>query len=143
MKKIFFTNFKEIISKNNREKIYQYIKEFVEKEDLSFDEKYNFLLYIFYEIHTEWISLPKLEELYIGIKKKNFGYEHEQFSSIRQSFREEEDFIMNPPIIEEGVIECKKCKSKRTFSFNKQTRSSDEAVTVFVRCVDCGIQFRM
>ena len=137
MKKIFFTNFKEIISKNNREKI------FVEKEDLSFDEKYNFLLYIFYEIHTEWISLPKLEELYIGIKKKNFGYEHEQFSSIRQSFREEEDFIMNPPIIEEGVIECKKCKSKRTFSFNKQTRSSDEAVTVFVRCVDCGIQFRM
>lgn len=96
-----------------------------------------------YEIHTEWNSLPKLEDLYLGIKKKNFAYDHEQYYNIKQTFREEEDFIMNPPIIEEGVISCKKCKSKRTFSFNKQTRSSDEAVTVFVRCVDCGTQFRM
>ena len=143
MQKIFNTNFKDIMSKDNRGKVYEFIKKTVEEEDLNPSEKYNLLLYTFYEIHTEWISLPKLEDLYSSIKKKKFAYEHEQFNTIKQSFREEEDFILNPPIIEEGVIECKKCKSKRTFSFNKQTRSSDEAVTVFVRCVDCGSQFRM
>lgn len=143
MKKIFFSSFKDVMSKENRQKIYYFLKEMVEEEDLSSDEKYNLFLYIMYEIHTEWISLPKLEDLYTYIKRKKFGYEHEQFYSIRKSFQEEETFISNPPVIEEGVIQCRKCKSKRTFSFNKQTRSSDEAVTVFVRCVDCNTQFRM
>lgn len=143
MKKVFFKNFKPIMSKDNREKIYSYIKTLVDEEDISQEEKYDLLLYIMYEIHTEWNSLPKLEDLFLYIKRKKIGYNHNEFKFIRDCFQEEEDFIMNPPIIEEGVISCKKCKSKRTFSFNKQTRSSDEQVTVFVRCVDCGTQFKM
>ena len=143
MKKVFFKNFKPIMSKDNREKIYSYIKTLVDEEDISQEEKYDLLLYIMYEIHTEWNSLPKLEDLFLYIKRKKIGYNHNEFKFIRDCFQEEENFIMNPPIIEEGVISCKKCKSKRTFSFNKQTRSSDEQVTVFVRCVDCGTQFKM
>lgn len=143
MKKVFFKNFKPIMSKDNREKIYTYIKNIVNEEDISQEEKYDLLLYIMYEIHTEWNSLPKLEDLFLYIKRKKIGYNHNEFKFIRDCFQEEDDFITNPPIIEEGVISCKKCKSKRTFSFNKQTRSSDEQVTVFVRCVDCGTQFRM
>ena len=124
MKKVFFKNFKPIMSKDNREKIYTYIKNIVNEEDISQEEKYDLLLYIMYEIHTEWNSLPKLEDLFLYIKRKKIGYNHNEFKFIRDCFQEEEDFIVNPPVIEEGVISCKKCKSKRTFSFNKQTRSS-------------------
>lgn len=143
MKKIFYKTFKPIMGKDNREKIFNFIKSIVDEEAISQEERYDLLLYIMYEIHTEWNSLPKLEDLFLYIKRKKIGYNHNEFKFIRDCFQEEEDFIMNPPVIEEGVISCKKCKSKRTFSFNKQTRSSDEQVTVFVRCVDCGSQFRM
>lgn len=143
MKKIFYKTFKPIMGKDNREKIFNFIKSIVDEEVISQEERYDLLLYIMYEIHTEWNSLPKLEDLFLYIKRKKIGYNHNEFKFIRDCFQEEEDFIMNPPVIEEGVISCKKCKSKRTFSFNKQTRSSDEQVTVFVRCVDCGSQFRM
>jgi len=143
MKKIFYKTFKPIMGKDNREKIFSFIKSIVDKEEISQEEKYDLFLYIMYEIHTEWNSLPKLEDLFLYIKRKKIGYNHNEFKFIRECFQEEEDFIMKPPVIEEGVISCKKCKSKRTFSFNKQTRSSDEQVTVFVRCVDCGTQFRM
>lgn len=141
----FSHNFKDIMSKDNRKKVYKYLKDYVETMEgyHTDEERDDILLYLMYEIHTEWVSVPKLEDIFLFIKKKKMGYNHDQFLSIKSCFQEEEDFIINPPVIEEGVIECKKCKSKRTFSFNKQTRSSDEAVTVFVRCVDCKTQFRM
>jgi DNA-directed RNA polymerase subunit M/transcription elongation factor TFIIS len=37
----------------------------------------------------------------------------------------------------EGIYQCRKCNSSRTFSFGKQTRSSDEGTTVFVKCSAC------
>ncbi|NDF99366.1 MAG: transcription factor S, partial [Chitinophagia bacterium] len=36
-----------------------------------------------------------------------------------------------------------RCHSKRTFSFSKQTRRSDESSTVFVRCAMCHHTYRM
>jgi DNA-directed RNA polymerase subunit M/transcription elongation factor TFIIS len=38
----------------------------------------------------------------------------------------------------EGLYKCRKCGSTRTFSFGKQTRSSDEGTTVFVKCSSCS-----
>lgn len=38
----------------------------------------------------------------------------------------------------EGLYKCRKCGSTRTFSFGKQTRSSDEGTTVFVKCSACS-----
>jgi DNA-directed RNA polymerase subunit M/transcription elongation factor TFIIS len=37
---------------------------------------------------------------------------------------------------------CKKCKSKRCTYYEMQTRSADEAATIFVTCLDCGKHFR-
>lgn len=67
------------------------------------------------------------------------GWDHPKFSQLQQILDEENRFIENPITdIAEGIIQCSKCKSKRTFSYQKQVRSSDEGFTLFVNCVDCN-----
>jgi len=144
MEKIFHQHVHNIIkSKENRKKIFNYIKKNYIDDILSEKEKENLLYYYIYEIQVEWNMLPKLDELYEWIKSKKIGYFHDVFNEHRICIEEEDNFIENPPKVEEGVIECKRCKSLRTISFNKQTRSGDEATTVFVRCSECNFQFKM
>jgi len=70
------------------------------------------------------------------------NWDHPVFQIYRDKLEEENKFIENPILeIEEGVIECKKCKSKRTFSFQKQVRASDEGFSLFVSCVDCNLNW--
>ena len=142
MQNTFDNKFKTILkSKRNRCAVYDFIDEIVQENPL--DAKSDLFYFYMYEIYTEYMIIPKLEDFFQSLKKKQFGYHHSTFHTIKKCLEEEQNFIENPPVVEEGVIECGKCKSKRTFSFNKQTRSGDEAVTVFVRCADCGHQFRM
>jgi DNA-directed RNA polymerase subunit M/transcription elongation factor TFIIS len=67
------------------------------------------------------------------------SWAHPVFNSIRDKIEEENRFIENPVVdIAEGIIQCNKCKSYKTFSYQKQVRSSDEGFTLFVNCVDCN-----
>ena len=62
--------------------------------------------------------------------------------------------IENVPIsafIEEAIdmrvantvgIKCKKCGSENIYSESRQTRSSDEAMTVFFTCLDFGARWK-
>ena len=40
--------------------------------------------------------------------------------------------------IEEGAIECGRCKSKKTISCCAQTRSADEGMTTYIKCAECN-----
>jgi DNA-directed RNA polymerase subunit M/transcription elongation factor TFIIS len=74
-----------------------------------------------------------------GIPVAQVGWNHPRFNTIREKLNEENNFIENPVIdIAEGIIQCNKCKSFKTFSYQKQVRSSDEGFTLFVNCVDCN-----
>jgi len=42
-----------------------------------------------------------------------------------------------------GMIECRRCHSKRTVTNELQTRSGDEGMTVFVNCMRCGKRWKM
>ena len=44
--------------------------------------------------------------------------------------------------IEEGLYKCGKCKSRKTTNYQKQTRSADEPMTVFVTCANCSNRWR-
>lgn len=72
----------------------------------------------------------------------NLGWNHPIFEEIRIRLQEQDDFTENPFQVEEGVVECKKCGSKRTLSTQVQVRSSDEGFTLLVHCVDCGSKWR-
>ncbi len=41
-----------------------------------------------------------------------------------------------------GEFVCRKCKGVRTTHYALQTRSSDEPMTIFVCCLNCGNRWR-
>jgi len=98
--------------------------------------------YLCFEVLADYYCSFKLHDSLQNIKKKKIGWNHSNFEALEQKQKEYDDFLVNPPQVEEGVIECK-CGSKKTFSFSKQTRRADESATVFDRCSDCGKTFRM
>ncbi len=42
----------------------------------------------------------------------------------------------------EGMLQCRKCKSKKTTFIEMQTRSADEPMTVFATCLACGNRWK-
>jgi len=90
------------------------------------------------------INKVKLNEILDSIKSGKIGYKHKMYEKIQAKIEEQNEFIKNPFInIEKGVIQCKKCKSERVFSYAKQTRSGDESTSVFCECVECGSKWKI
>lgn len=42
----------------------------------------------------------------------------------------------------QGIIQCRRCKSRYTTYYEKQTRSADEPMTAFVQCFECGNRWK-
>lgn len=120
--------------KQNSERLVEFLKTNYSPEEVE---------YLLYEIVVEYLYTDNLHQVMEQVQKKEIGWNHPNFSQIRQDLQEEDDFIQNPPVVEEGVMECSKCHSKRTFSFSKQTRRSDESATVFVRCSNCNYTYKI
>lgn len=109
------------------------------------DHDLDVAVYLLYEVFVEYLLNPKLEDLFQIIKKGQLGWRSHLFERNKNVsiIQERDDFLMKPPEVEEGVIQCNRCKSKRTFSFSKQTRRADESATVFVQCANCNLSFKM
>lgn len=134
---VFFDDkFKTIIkTKTNREKILKYLTNHYHKKSN--------LYMIFYELYCEFQLQPSQEHLFDCLKHQNILYNHDAYSQIKSMVEEEDNFIIQPPILSEGIMTCKYCKSSKTLSYEKQTRSSDEQSTIFVKCLECHKSFRM
>ena len=85
----------------------------------------------------------KLKKIISNIKNGTIGIFSEDFKDIQEKIKEEESFIIKPFEIEEGVLECGKCGSKKTYSYTKQTRSGDESTTVFAICCNCNSKWKI
>ena len=83
-----------------------------------------------------------LREILSNLKKNKVLFQHDDFIDFKNLLDEEDEFTVNPFEIEEGVLECNKCYSKKTFSYTLQTRSGDEATTVFACCAQCGAKWK-
>jgi len=42
----------------------------------------------------------------------------------------------------EGILQCRKCKSKKTTYYQLQTRSADEPMTTYATCKNCGLKWK-
>lgn len=103
-----------------------------EDEDI-IEENYNQYIY---QIIGDILAGNKLKITLSNIKAKKLGWEHSSFEEYSFKLREQDDFIMKPFEVEEGVLQCR-CGSKRVFSFSKQIRASDEGTSIFAECVAC------
>ena len=79
----------------------------------------------------------KLPEIIAIIKSGKSGWDHSDFDASKFKQQEQDDFIVNPFEVEEGVLVCPKCRNSRTFSYTKQVRSCDEGTSVFASCMTC------
>jgi DNA-directed RNA polymerase subunit M/transcription elongation factor TFIIS len=83
-----------------------------------------------------------LKSILNGLFRNNLLWSHRNFDTIRTLEEEEDEFTTTPFSLEEGVLECYKCGSKKTFSYQRQTRSADEGATTFAECAMCGTKWR-
>lgn len=81
---------------------------------------------------------------------KNKSATEKRKEILMQNLNEEESILYieinnfkNPIKISEGIVDCKRCKSKETISSQKQTRSGDEAVTITIYCFACKYRWNM
>ncbi|MGL5961574.1 MAG: zinc ribbon domain-containing protein [Cetobacterium sp.] len=71
------------------------------------------------------------------ILQNKLGWNHKQFQKHKKVQQEQDDYILNPFEVEEGVVQCPKCKSFKVFSVAVQTRSADEPTTTMAQCTQC------
>lgn len=96
-------------------------------------------LEILYEIIGELQLKDKLSLKVIKkiTEKKLYGWNSPVFENVKNKLTEKDEFIENPPEVVEGIFTCGICKTNKTVSFSKQTRSGDESTTVYITCIQC------
>ena len=89
-------------------------------------------------------TLPKPERLVQTlneIKSNKLEWNSNVYENVSERIEEFDNYLVHPFEVVEGVTSCPKCHNKKTWSIQKQTRSSDEPMTTFSRCVDCGYEW--
>jgi DNA-directed RNA polymerase subunit M/transcription elongation factor TFIIS len=71
------------------------------------------------------------------IKNGEFCWNHPSLRDEILTINEMRDYIQKPLEVDEGIIKCEKCGSRRVFSYQKQTRGCDESSTTFAQCAKC------
>lgn len=91
---------------------------------------------ILYETIQDISNGNKIPDILSNIKNKNVLWKHKSLETFIKEEEEQDEFIINPFQVEEGIVECR-CGSKRVYSYSKQCRSGDEGITSFHQCLKC------
>ena len=78
-----------------------------------------------------------LKEVFGYLKNSKLGLDHSDFLEVSKKIEETDTFMNKPFDVEEGSVDCKKCKSKRTMTYGKQLRGADESTSVITFCIEC------
>jgi DNA-directed RNA polymerase subunit M/transcription elongation factor TFIIS len=122
-------------------------------EDVQGGEYNDIYTDILYDTLTELARGVKCSEQLSRIRNDTVGLLSPHFSDEIQVDLQQTNNIENPPRPKPGVHRCNKCfydkslkddaeRGKRTWYYELQTRSSDEPMTQFVTCLDCGFKWK-
>ena len=78
----------------------------------------------------------KLGDILKNIKDNKVHFKHTHLENFIYEEKEQDNFIITPFEIEEGVLQCK-CGSKKVFSYQKQSRGGDESSSTYAECTSC------
>jgi DNA-directed RNA polymerase subunit M/transcription elongation factor TFIIS len=83
-----------------------------------------------------------VKDSFRALQNRELGFNgpvYKKYAEIRDA---QDEYVINPPEVVEGALECEKCGSKRVLSFTLQTKSGDESTSVFAKCVECTYDWR-
>lgn len=120
----------QVLNKEQNVKVFEnYVNELA-----SGDEKLYCI--IIYQIINDISKGISLSEILKSIKEPKINFKHDSNIDMINEEIEQDNFIIKPFEIEEGVLECK-CGSKRVYSYSKQSRSADEPMSTYAQCMSC------
>lgn len=64
------------------------------------------------------------------------GWRHDRWQTILKEKAEVENYDIYADI-EEGIMECRQCRSKTVLYYSKRVRASDEPETIYALCGSC------
>jgi DNA-directed RNA polymerase subunit M/transcription elongation factor TFIIS len=108
--------------------------------------KYQLIFYNIVSISRKYKDARKDLKATIMKAKDLKDLENAMYMTHRQlaeNQRMRDEYITSPVDVEEGVMQCTKCGSMKTFSSQKQVRSGDEGFSTFCACVNCGAKWRI
>ena len=96
-------------------------------------DRYNLIIY---QVVNDIKNGMKLNQILSNIKNDKILWNHTSLSEYIYEELEQDNFIIHPFEVQEGVLECK-CGSKRVYSYSKQQRSCDESTSTHAECMQC------
>lgn len=111
----------------------------------------NLVSHVFRKFYTELVynqlglckKVGNYKKIQKEMKKDIAGWDSKAYISQKLNLEATHNLIENPINIEEGSLQCGKCKGWKTFKYQMQTRSADEGITTFVRCGTCPNRWKM
>ena len=70
--------------------------------------------------------------------RKKILFENPLLDPAREKLKMDMEIFRGKVDVGVGAIDCRKCGSKETISVEKQLRSCDEPMSIFVTCLQCG-----
>jgi DNA-directed RNA polymerase subunit M/transcription elongation factor TFIIS len=147
--KVLERNLKKKTAENYEKQIYRMCRRIVKDNEKASEYISIEVLYpkIAYEKVGQLIlceDRQEREKILVDIKDNITGFDTQPYEVFRQNQKEECSFTAQGPKVEEGEFPCRnpKCKSKRCYWYQLQTRSGDEGMTIFVTCIKCKTRYK-
>lgn len=89
-------------------------------------------------IYDEYVNEKNIDEYISNILiKHKLGWNHSLFDDLNRKQQDQDAYLCTPVEMVDGVVECKKCSSKKVHSVSVQTRAADEPMTTVSVCTIC------
>jgi DNA-directed RNA polymerase subunit M/transcription elongation factor TFIIS len=119
----------------NCEMFEKYIYQYAEKSEQG---STLYLWYIYQVVGLLLQDISKMKKTYKLVKEGKIGWKSPTYDIVASKIQEHDEYLIKPFEVVEGVAECGKCGSKKTWSVAKQMRGGDEGTSTISRCVACG-----
>ena len=83
-----------------------------------------------------------VKDSFRALQNEELGFDgpvYKEYAEIRDA---QDEYVINPPEVVEGALECPICKGMRVLTYTLQTKSGDESTSVFAKCVNCNHDWR-